>query len=382
MNELIKIAFVKFGGLSAGGTERFIQNMAAYLPKNEYDVTYFYCDAAPYVGSDWQHPDTDPTRKAFLEEHGVKLVKFHVGAKDVTKPHHPWLDTDFFEVFNEEDFDIIQTGRAGHPEFPFTEIHNTTIVDAICLPGLAERKNNVFKSIHISQFQADTWVAAGGEASKVVVIPVFTDVHDGHTDDLREDLGIKPDDCVYGMHQRVDDGIFSEIPLHAYKRIETEGTHFVMMGGSPKYSELAQQLGLKNFKQLPHAADNRSLSKFLRTLDCYAHGRADGETFSLCIAEAMSFGKPIISHVAPAMGHVETIGKAGIVAKNLEEYVDEMTQLQITDYRKQQSEIAKSEYDERLSTEVNMKKVIRIYKDVMKSKEVDELSDEEFWEQA
>ena len=34
----MKVAFVKFGGLSAGGTERFLQNLAVGLPKEKFEV--------------------------------------------------------------------------------------------------------------------------------------------------------------------------------------------------------------------------------------------------------------------------------------------------------------------------------------------------------
>jgi glycosyltransferase involved in cell wall biosynthesis len=376
-----KVAFIKFGGLAAGGTERFIQNIAANLPKNYYDVTYFYCDSAPYVGSDWKHPDTDPARKKFMEEAGVRLVKFTVGAKDVTRPHHPWLETNFFSLFNEEDYDIIQTGRAGHAEFPFTEIHKTAIVDAITLPGMAENKPNVAKVIHISQFQADSWVAAGGDASKCVIVPIFSDTTQTNYGNLRKELGISREAFVYGMHQRVDDGIASPVPLQAFKQLGDNDAHFIIMGGGEKYSEWAKDLGLQNFHHLPHSGDNERLAKFLHTLNVYTHGRADGETFGLAIAEGMSVGLPIISHVAPAMGHKETIGDAGLVVDSVEAYAAEMKLLN-KDKKAYaaRSALAESVYKSRLSTAVNMKKIIKIYEEIMKKKAKDDLPDEDFWE--
>ncbi len=84
MAKSLRIAFIKFGGLAAGGTERWLQMMAAGLPTDRFTVDYFYCDAAPYIGSDFRHPDTDPARVAFMDEAGVNLIKFKVGAKDVT----------------------------------------------------------------------------------------------------------------------------------------------------------------------------------------------------------------------------------------------------------------------------------------------------------
>ena len=56
---MIKVAFIKFGGMANGGTEKYLQTIAAHLPKDEFEVDFFYCDAAPYIGSDFKHLDTD-----------------------------------------------------------------------------------------------------------------------------------------------------------------------------------------------------------------------------------------------------------------------------------------------------------------------------------
>lgn len=383
----IKIAFVKFGGLAGGGTERFLQNIAAGLPRDRYKVDFFYCDSAPYVGSDWKHPDTDPDRKKFLEDAKVNLIKFNVAAKDVTRPTHIWLETNFFDLFDEAKYDIVQTGRAGHPEYPFTEINNAAIVDAICLPGMAERKSNVVKVMHISKWQADTWVRAGGEAHKVEVVPILTTMSPVVKTNLRKALGIKEDDFVYGFHQRADDGIFAPHSLAAYKSIQSEKTHFVLLGGSDKYVNFAQQEGIKNFHRLPHTSGeggDKKRDEFLATLNVFAHSRADGETYGACIAEALYYGLPALSHIAPAMGHVETIGDAGVVCENLQQYVDEMMKLMLDkDYYKMRSDNATKHYKENLSPEVIIKKVMGIYEKVLIQKTAEEkansASDEDFW---
>ena len=71
------------------------------MPKDHFDVDYFYCDAAPYVDSDYKVLETDPARMEYMREkgRGVRLIKFKVGAKDITTPLHTWLDTDFWQFF-------------------------------------------------------------------------------------------------------------------------------------------------------------------------------------------------------------------------------------------------------------------------------------------
>ena len=62
MVKKIRIAFIKYGGLSSGGTEKMLQIIAANLPKNRFAVDYFYCDSSPYIGSNYKHPETDESR--------------------------------------------------------------------------------------------------------------------------------------------------------------------------------------------------------------------------------------------------------------------------------------------------------------------------------
>ena len=164
---MIKIAFIKFGGMAIGGTEKVLQTIAAELPKDEFIVDYFYCDAAPYIGSDFKHIDTDPSRVEYVKEHGVNAIKFNVEFKDVTKPTHDWINTDFWDIFNEDDYDLIQTGRSGHPEYPFHMINKTPIVDSIHLSGMAENKPNSLKTVLMtSPSEIHTWIAS-------VVISLF-----------------------------------------------------------------------------------------------------------------------------------------------------------------------------------------------------------------
>ena len=62
LDEKIKVAFIKFCGMATGGTEKVLQIIAANLPKDKFG-DFYYCDSAPYIGSDFIHPDNDPSRK-------------------------------------------------------------------------------------------------------------------------------------------------------------------------------------------------------------------------------------------------------------------------------------------------------------------------------
>ena len=360
----IKIAFIKFGGMAIGGTEKVLQTIAAELPKDEFIVDYYYCDAAPYIGSDFKHIDTDPSRVEYVKEYGVNPIKFNVEFKDVTKPTHDWVNTDFWDYFDEEKYDVIQTGRSGHPEYPFTMINKTPIVDSIHLSGMGENKSNVFKTVLISQEQKIRWVNAGGASDKAVIIPNPLKIPDVGDVSYREEFGWK-DKFIFGLHQRRDNHIFSPIPLEAYDEIENDNTAFLLLGGSESYQKQAKDLGLKNFKYLPTTGDLEKIHKFLNTLDVYAHGRSDGEQCSCAIIEAMSHSLPVISHTAPSMGQKEQKGDAGDVVEGYEEYADVMRDM-IDDYEyyRQCVTNASMRYNEIYNVESIINRFVEIYKEV------------------
>jgi hypothetical protein len=318
MNVKKKVAFIKFGGMAIGGTEKVLQTIASGLPKNKYEVDFFYCDAAPYIGSNVEHPNTEPSRIKYCEDNGVNLIKFNVEFKDVRVPTHDWVNTNFWEKFNEDQYDLLITGRGGYPEYPFYLINKLTTIDTIHLSDHAEIKHNVFKSILISKEQRKKWITAGGLRRKSLIIPNPVEIKlTDETYDIKNKF-------IFGMHQRDDDYIFSPIPLEAYKEVESSQTMFLLLGGSSKYKDQANYLGIKNIQFLPTTASLENIHKFLNTLDVYAHGRKDGEQCSTAIIEAMSHGLPLVSHTAPSMGQKEQIGDGGLVVKNVSEYANTM----------------------------------------------------------
>jgi glycosyltransferase involved in cell wall biosynthesis len=360
-----KIAFIKFGGMCSGGTEKHLQTLAVHLPKDKFDVTYFYCDAAPYIGSTFKHLDTDPYRLAYMESSDVKLVKFNVTAKNVGIRTHDWVGTDFWQYFDENDFDIIQTGRSGHPEYPFTLINNTPIVDSIHLAGMAERKQNVRKVVLVAEEQRQRWIRAGGEAEKSVVIPPALDIPDVDGD-LREELGISENVIVFGMHQRPDDGIFSDFLMSAFSESIALGTYpdevcLVVLGGSSLYKKHAEELGLDNVIFLPATGDVVRIHKFLNTLDLYTHARKDGEQCSSSIIEALSHGLPIVSHNAPSMGHSAQIYDAGFVCPDVKNYAACLSGLRDVGGRQILSGFARRRYEEKFSLSAIVSSYVKIY---------------------
>ena len=361
---MIKIAFIKFAGMANGGTEKYLQTIAAHLPKDQFEVDFFYCDAAPYLGSDYKHLDTDSSRVEYCKSNGVNLKKFNVEFKDLRTPTHDWVNTDFWDHFDEDNYDVIQLGRAGHPEYPFIHINKTPIIDSIHLAGMGEDKSNVYRTGLISEEQKSKWVAAGGDPSKGVIIPVPVEVPDYDSTSYIEEFGWE-DKFVFGMHQRDDIHIFSPVPLEAYDEIQSDDTAFLILGGSSNHRKQAKDYQLKNVKFLDTTSDINLIHKFLNTLNVYAHGRSDGEQCSSSIIEGLSHSLPMISHTAPSMGQLEQIGDAGEVVDNYEEYAQVMKKMiHNKGYYVDCKINSEKRYKEIYDVPSIIKKFIEIYKEV------------------
>lgn len=358
----IRIAFVKYGGMTSGGSEKLLQIIAANLPKEEFEVSYFYCDPASTSAF-----KTDASRIKFMTDHKVRLIKFSVDHVDYTVPTFDWRGTDFWKVFNENDYDIVQTCRSGHKEYPFYKIRKTPIVDIIALSSGSDNQYNISRVVHISKWSAKGWVKRGGDKSRIVIgsLPIAVEKKVSEISDLREQYNLQGK-FIFGMHQRPSNDIFSAIPLVAYKQAENENTIFVLLGGGSRYKEQAKELGIKNIIFLEPAGDISKIFSFLKTLDVYAHGRADGEVNSQAIAEAFYFGLPIVSHFSKINnGHVEEIGEAGKVVHNASEYAQELTRLMTdTVYYREKSNKALQNFADNYELRNQISKYAELYRNV------------------
>ena len=361
-----RIAFIKFAGLSSGGTEISFQNVARHLSK-EYEVDFFYCDSAPYIGSEWIHPDNEISRIKFIDESAVHLKKFNVEFKDITDKFHKWVNTDFWEIFNEKNYNLIFTTSAGAPEYPITEIKNTPIINIVTVNAGVNNQENILKTILITNESSRKWLKQGGDKKRLEVIPLLREEVKKNNTSFRNELNLN-DLFIYGFHQRTDDKIFSDIPLRAFKKIEKNNNYFLILGGSSLYSKQAEKLGIKNFKQLEESFDHLILDKFLNTLDVFTHGRKHGETMGLVIAEAMSYGLPCISHKGESNGQKEVIDKSGKVfsKNNILFYSREMNKLfKNKKYYKIRSENALRIYDSKYKPQEILTKYENLVKQII-----------------
>ena len=301
----INIAFIKRGGLGAGGSERWLQFAAITFVKNNYNVDYYYSE-------DRQ----DINRIKDLKKNNVNLIPFKI--KRIAN-NSEWIDTDFWKKFDENNYDFISTVMYCSTEYPFNKIKKP-IIPALMFGVHVDLTKSILHSFFPSEWLRLKWIKNGGSKLKSSVIPIPID-RPFNTNNFRKKLKIKNSDIVAGFHQRVDNSIFSNIPLNAFKNFDGSDFYFIIMGGSEKYKTQAKALKIKNVIFLPHSSDHSIISQFLNTLNIFAHGRSDGETYGTVFAEALIHGLPCLSHYTGIDdAQKNTMGPHGVFAKNQIEY--------------------------------------------------------------
>jgi len=363
-----RIAFIKYCGAAAGGTEKYLQTIAANLDKSKFQVDYFYSGPAELIGTHYVHPAPNQKRLNYLLENGVNLIKFKVEKIDFSnKEKTIWINTDFWDLFKEENYDLIQIARSSKNEYPFNEINKIPIIDSVHIPWGAEDSENVKKVFIQSTDLKNKWIDDGGNVDKIITNCTPIDEKKVFHKNLRSQLGIE-NFFTFGLHQRVDDAIFSDVPLECYSRIESDSTAFLIMGGSKKYSEQAESLKIKNFYQIDFDFEDHSEEIFLNTLNVFTHGRKDGETFGLAIAEAMRNSLPIVSHKnVYNNAHIETIGSGGKVTSSHRMYTFELFKLlHLKWYYNQRMKNSRRLYLMKFESKKKIKEIEEIYLEASK----------------
>ena len=312
---MIRIAVFTYYGLDKGGTEKFLQTVSALVSKSNYIVDYYYIDSIPEKVSS--------VKGEYLNKNNVNLIPYHCDKVEVKKRYVFQSNSTFFDVF--QGADIVLTGSSGFTEQILENIKHIPIVQTIHYVDGADNQYNISRVLHISNFSENMWIKKGGDKSRTklishpIIIPSYNNI------DIRKELGISAEDFVFGLHQRDNDYIFSDIPLKAYAKIEGKHTAFIVCGGSKKYREQAKKLGLKRVYFIDVTDSNDIIYSFLESLDVYAHGRFDGELNSTALAEAMYFGLPILTHPSEVYnGQLEVVDGNGFVAQDYNEYAERM----------------------------------------------------------
>lgn len=346
----MKIAFCKYSGLAAGGTEKYLQSLALLYSKTGHQIDYYYTDATPIEGTDWKHPDTCPVRMKLLKSAGINTRFVQVQKRGHAASGSEWVGTNFFDLFNEKDYDFLVTAGDGRAEFPYTHLKRIPIIHTIH-GWHAYNAPNIHKSVLLCRWQADKWLANGGDATKLQIIPPLVPIPT-FTPGFRKSHNIPSSAVVLGLHQAP--GVPSLVSFEAFANIKSDNLYYVVLGGDEQHRSFCQSRDIKNVIFIPLESDAQKVHSFLSEIDIYAHCRHDGEVCSASLIEAMAHGKPIISHVGNGtnLGHLEQIEGIGKVTSNAKEYADEIQLLLDPEYRTKMSERSKQKYLSKYATDV------------------------------
>lgn len=351
---MIRIAFIHTTGLSTGGTEQFLQRLAVGLPKDKYEVDFYYAN------------NTDEHRKKYIEDNGIGTIKFECGKIIEKKGYAVAFDCNFDRVFK-NDYDLAFLGTDGTDISYLSCIKDIPIIDSIHYVTGYNNRFNVARVMHISEFSKNEWVRKGGDEKRTVMISLPLKKVEFKFTDIRGKLGLSSNCFIFGMHQANRDEIFSDIPLKAFKEVENKNNAYVLLNGSKRYREQAKELGLKRAYFYDFVQDNDEFNSIIQSFNVYAHGRKDGELNSAAIAEAMSMGLPIISHTSEIYnGHLEVIKDNGFVANDYKEYAQYMREFENNAYLcKKCGESSRKFFDKHYDYSVQMSNIESIIEDVI-----------------
>lgn len=291
-----RILFYHVSGLAFGGTEKALQIIAKHLDPEKYDVYYMY---SPKPRSSTGNIPLDG-RKSYLQNSRVELVSFDYESMDGTYPYIVrGMKPSFFDAIDMYEPDLIVTAGSGYSEFPFNIVRDIPII-LVNIFGSPSVQSNIAKHLCISQAVADK-IKPFVVDEKIEVMYIQSELPlDTRTQSkaLRERLGIRETDTVFGRIGRADDSIFDPIGIDAFERVVRDHpeAHYLIMSPPPILKQIVADRAIPNVHFLPPSAEESDVWTFHHTIDVLAHFRLDGESFGLNIAESMLAGKPIITH--------------------------------------------------------------------------------------
>lgn len=146
------------------------------------------------------------------------------------------------------------------------------------------------------------------------------------TENLRGNLGIPEQACVFGRHGGSDtfDIVFAWSSIRTILAWQPLAW-FVFMNTEGIPEDI---LNHERVVVLPPTADPTKKRKFINTCNAMIHARSRGETFGISVGEFAICGKPVITYSeSPERAHIEELGNFAYLYKNEEELTQQMLSL-------------------------------------------------------
>lgn len=295
--------FVSFG---VGGADKTAEILVKGLTELGHDVIVFYNEySLPRQGP--QYDNNTPTTNRFENYKNVKMV--NIGINDISS-------------LNNYGLDILNTHRPGNDFWHLVNFETTKFNFKIVetnFHGAVQTKAD------IRVYPSNTMIKNHNVPFVIIPNPVEPPITN---ENFREEFNLK-DKFIYGRLSPSRKEIYSITNLMAYKKIENEDNFLLYVAPCEQAKIDAKNLGIQNIMFIDEIIDNKTIHKLYNTFDVFCHSNLMGETFGMTIAEAMMFGKPVITHIGMALwpqAHKELLGEKTelFISENIVERYSEL----------------------------------------------------------
>lgn len=294
---------------SLGGTEKSAQLFMKYLDKDKFNVW-----AAGWRGGPRVELIKEYAQEVFITE-------------DI-KEMQNWMAL--------HDFDIVHFHRAGNTESILIDTFKLTGIPVLIEHNIfgqsdpSDDNEEIDKHILISNVQKKLYAQRAGDGyneSKTVALYYPVEV----TKFKKVKNYSAP---IFGRHSRPD--IYKWSPINVqilpYIKSAVPDAKFYVIGLPDPYREAIQRMGLMDMVvEFPTTNNQDEIAEFLSNLTVFTHGAMIGESFGVVIAEAMSTGIPVVTHLGgdSAQGELVVDNFTGYVTKenDIKEYADRVIEL-------------------------------------------------------
>jgi glycosyltransferase involved in cell wall biosynthesis len=342
--------------INYAGTWRSHERIIQGLDRDRFD---------PYVLF-WEGCDTHNRLEPVADIIGEQgLIPFH-RSKEKTGPEQGWMprETDFSKIVQQHRFDIIHFARSGYFEWPFIERLAPLQIETNIF-GFRDASLFLDKSIAICHYIAQ----ARGATDAVIYNPIPDAALYG--DNLRNALSIPEGAFVFGRIGRPAN--FTPIALEAFDCLVKKypDLFYIIIGPCQQTRQFVEVRKIPHVILIEPTMDDAFIDAFHRTIDILLHYRSDGEVHSTAIAQAMMYGIPVVSHITNQYnGQIETIGRTGGVARDVNEYIQLTEQfIRHPEFRTQMSRLARrvalEKYEQKKVVQMIQNKYIQWYHEIV-----------------
>lgn len=266
------------------------------------------------------------------------------------------IETNFKEVCQKLELDVLHFARTGYFEWPFNDRHAKLQVET-----------NIFGQDDISPF-LDRSIAIATVLTQIKKKPAdalipnpipFKSKDYDSLEDLRTEYGFERDDIVLGRIGRPAN--FHPVALTAFAAVKktVPNLKYLIVGGCDTAKAFVQQNNIKDVVFVPATNNDEWIERFHKTIDVFAHYRSDGEIHSTALAQSLMYDVPVITHIAGLNGQVESIGPGGFCANSVEEYTNVLKQFALMPAAKRKSIANKGRiYTEQRSAQDKIGKIL------------------------